>query len=79
MNSTSSLATALHKKFQGKLLSKIGSSNRGAFVLSAMVLGVSDVKKELDGKRKDVKKKSTGKGSAGYLALLKALDGEVKQ
>jgi pumilio family protein 6 len=75
-----SLTEALHLKYKGTLVDDIGASNRGAFVLAAMVEsdGSGAVKEELKGQKKVIKNrikecKKMTKPAAGYENLLKAI------
>lgn len=76
-NGDNSLTSALCAKYKGKLVEKIASSNRGAFVLAAMVAGdKTTVKEEIS--PNDITKlikacKNDSKSAAGYEALLKAM------
>lgn len=74
------LTQALQSKYKGALIDDIGASNRGAFVLAAMVEtdSIGSVKKELSGQKKVIKSrikecKKMSKPSAGYEALLKKI------
>ena len=75
------ISAALFSRFKGKLLNSIGKSNRGAFVLSALMKSDQngDVRKELKNAEKDIKRLSKkmevdGKPNAGYKLLMSILD-----
>lgn len=74
------MTKAIVKKYGRNLLVDIGSSNRGAFVLVALLKSdkTGTVKKELNGQIKDIKNrvkecKKNSKPSAGFEALLNDL------
>lgn len=74
------LTEALHSKYKGALVEDIGASNRGGFVLAAMVKSDSSgaVKKELKGKQKVIKNrikecKKMSTPASGYEILLKEI------
>lgn len=74
------LTSALYSKYKGALVDDIGSSNRGAFVLAAMIDSDSSgaVLKEIVKGKKEIKKrikqcKDASKPCAGFEALIKAL------
>jgi pumilio family protein 6 len=74
------LTEALHSKYKGALVEDIGASNRGGFVLAAMVKSDSSgaVKKELKGKQKVIKNrikecKKLSTPASGYEILLKEI------
>ena len=74
------LTEALHSKYKGALVEDIGASNRGGFVLAAMVKSDSSgaVKKELKGKQKVIKDrikecKKMSTPASGYEILLKEI------
>ena len=76
-NKENSVSSILYKKYPGKLLEKIASSNRGAFILVAMTEIDEKVKEEVS--KSDIRKliksrKKEKKPVAGYEALLKALE-----
>jgi gas vesicle protein len=63
------------------MIDDIAGSNRGAFVLAALIVSdeSGDVKKEVKGQKKEIQKrikesKNASKPSAGYEALLKAIE-----
>jgi len=71
------LSTVLYTKYKGQLMSVIASSNRGFFVLAALVVSPSvgsKVREELKLEIKSTKLISEGGKTAGYNALLKVLD-----
>mmetsp|Transcript_35671 Transcript_35671/g.42601 ORF Transcript_35671/g.42601 Transcript_35671/m.42601 type:complete len:624 (+) Transcript_35671:60-1931(+) len=76
-----SLAHVLYEKYKGKLLEKIAGSNRGAFVLAAMIAAVPEVSEEVSSNMKKVQKTidEGSKSNAGYHALMKAIDGQAKK
>jgi len=72
---------ALYTKYKGALIDDIGASNRGAFVLAAMVESDDSgaVSKELKGQTKVIKSrvkecKKMSKPCAGYETLLKVIE-----
>mmetsp|Transcript_16585 Transcript_16585/g.24878 ORF Transcript_16585/g.24878 Transcript_16585/m.24878 type:complete len:629 (-) Transcript_16585:15-1901(-) len=74
------LTSALYTKYEGTLVDDIGSSNRGAFVLAAMIDSDSSgaVMKEIVEGKKEIKErikqcKDASKPCAGFEALIKAL------
>jgi len=75
-----SVAQVLFETFKGKLLEKIGFSNRGAFVLAAMTAAVPEVNEELSSNIQEVQiiMDGSSKSNAGYHALMKAIDGQAK-
>jgi pumilio family protein 6 len=76
-----SVAAAVAQKYKGTMIDDIAGSNRGAFVLAALIVSdeSGDVKKEVKGQKKEIQKrikesKNASKPSAGYEALLKAIE-----
>jgi len=77
-NEETSFSNAICAKFKGRFLKEVASSNRGAFVLAAMVEGDDTLKKELSSAKSEIKNimkacKKEKKSMAGYEALLKVL------
>lgn len=75
-------ATAFYDKMQSRLM-KVGSSNRGAFVLTALLKVESTRKKSLaelsSHKAELCKLAKQGRATAGFTALLQEMSGEGKE
>jgi hypothetical protein len=75
------VAVGLAQKYKKTMVDDIAASNRGAFVLAALIAtdDSGDVKKEVKGQKKEInsrikESKKMSKPSAGYEALLKAIE-----